>query len=350
MKTQRQSKLTVASLAERLGGVISGRADLAIEGVNTLDDAGPDEATFIADAAHARLWARSRAAAAVVTRGLAVDGHDERARAIITVPNAELAMITLLELFQPPESIPDIGAHASAVIDESSRVGRDVRIGPHVSVGARAIIGDRCVLHAGARLYADVSIGPDCVIHSNVVIRERSTLGSRVILHQGVSIGADGFGYRPRADGSGLLKVPQIGGVRIEDDVEIGANSCIDRGKFGETVIGAGTKIDNLVQIAHNCRIGRSCIIAGMAGLAGSVTLGDGVQVGGSAGFSDHVRVGDGARIGARSGVHRDVPAGETWLGLPAEPAEIALRQVAAVRKLPDLIKRLRRVLEVESR
>ena len=346
----RPSTCTVASLAESLGGVVCGRGDLPIRGVNTLDDAGPDEATFIADAAHAKLWSRSRAAVAIITRGLTVEGHDEHVRAMITVPDAELAMITLLEFFQPPESLPDLGAHATAVIDQTAHVGDDVRIGPHVSVGARANIGDRCVLHAGVRLYADVSLGRDCVLHSNVVVRARSRLGDRVVLHQGVSIGADGFGYRPRPDGTGLLKVPQIGGVRIGDDVEIGANTCIDRGKFGDTTIGEGTKIDNLVQIAHNCRIGRTCIIAGVVGIAGSVVVGDNVQIGGGAGISDHVRVGEGARIAARAGVHRNIPSGETWVGIPAEPAEIALRQVVAVRKLPDLIKRLRRVLEVESR
>jgi UDP-3-O-[3-hydroxymyristoyl] glucosamine N-acyltransferase len=159
--------------------------------------------------------------------------------------------------------------------------------------------------------------------------------------HQGVSIGADGFGYRPDPHGGGLLKVPHLGTVEVGDRVEIGANACVDRGKFGATVVGEGTKIDNLVQIAHNCRIGRSCIIAGLCGLSGSVTLEDGVVLGGNVGIADHVTIGAGARIGAKAGVMSDVPAGRSMLGCPADDLRAALRQMAAVRKLPDLIRGL---------
>ena len=181
-------------------------------------------------------------------------------------------------------------------------MGTDVRIGPHVSIDEHATIGDRVVLHAGVRIYPGVEIGDDCVIHANTVIRERCRIERRVVLHSNVSIGADGFGYQQARDGSGLIKVPQIGTVLIEDAVEIGAGSCVDRGKFQATVVGAGTKIDNLVQIAHNCRIGRNCVIAAITGIGGSVTVGDDVRIGGCVGVSDHITIGAGASVGARSG------------------------------------------------
>ena len=182
---------------------------------------------------------------------------------------------------------------------------------------------------------------------ANTVVRERCRIGRRVILHQNVSIGADGFGYWASPEGTELLKVPQIGTVAIEDGVEVGANSCVDRGKFGATIIGAETKIDNLVQIGHNCRIGRSCVIAALTGLGGSVIMGDHVRVGGAVGIADHVRIGDGATIGAKSGVMRDIPDGTTVLGTPANEVQKTLRQWAATRKLPDWMQRVSRFLKV---
>jgi UDP-3-O-[3-hydroxymyristoyl] glucosamine N-acyltransferase len=170
-----------------------------------------------------------------------------------------------------------------------------------------------------------------------------------VILHSNVSIGADGFGYEPSPDGAGLVKVPHLGTVSLEDDVEIGAGSCVDRGKFGATVVGRGTKIDNLVQIAHNCRIGRGCVIAGQSGFSGSVTVGDGVTIAGGVGVADHVTIGSGATIGARSGLMKDVPAGETHVGYPAYEAGIALRQAAALRKLPDWMQNASRLLKAQE-
>jgi UDP-3-O-[3-hydroxymyristoyl] glucosamine N-acyltransferase len=206
------------------------------------------------------------------------------------------------------------------------------------------------VLHAGVRLSAGVTLGADCVVHSNTVIRHDCTLGQRVILHQNVSVGADGFGYRPAPDGRGLVKVPHIGSVRIEDDVEIGAGTCIDRGKFGATVIGTGTKIDNLVQIGHNCRIGRCCIIVSGCGLAGSVVLEDGVILGGQVGIADGVRVGAGVQVGAKSGLMKDIPPGEKWLGVPADQASATLRQWAAIRKLPGLLGGIETQLKAAAR
>jgi len=174
-------------------------------------------------------------------------------------------------------------------------------------------------------------------------------IGRGVILHQNVSIGADGFGYRPDPTGRGLLKVPHIGNVILEDGVEIGSNSCVDRAKFGSTIVGAGTKIDNICQIAHNCRIGRCCVIAGCAGISGSVTIGDGVQMGGMVGIIDHINIGSGARLGAMCFVMRDIPAGQSVLGYPADDGQTVLRQWASVRKLPGLLRPLSRHIEASK-
>jgi UDP-3-O-[3-hydroxymyristoyl] glucosamine N-acyltransferase len=339
---------TAAALAERLGGRLRGCGSAAIDGVAAMDEAGPRDITFIANAAHARKWSDCRAVAAVITRGL--DGHlaepvADETRALIEVDDAELALAKVLELFQPLRVLPDAGIHPTAFVHDSAAIGRDVRIGPHVSIGRDATIGDRVVLHAGVRIYGGACLGDECELHAGCVVRERCRLGRRVILHQNVSIGGDGFGYRPapRGSGAGLVKMPHIGGVLIEDDVEIGSNSCVDRGKFRDTVIGAGTKIDNLVQIAHNCMIGRCCVIAGQVGIAGSVRIGDGVRIGAQAGITEGLTIGDGAQIAAKSGVIGDVPPKSTVMGIPAQERGQTLRQLASLRKLPELMQRFLR-------
>jgi len=330
---------TTAELAERVHGEVLGRSDLVIEGVNALDDASASEITFITDTAHARRWSRTRAAAALITRGIEVGGHDPDSRTLIIVPNSALAMIELLSVFAPAPPEPELGINPTAWVHPQATLGRDVRIGPHVSIDRGTSIGDRVVLHAGVRLYADVRIAEDSILHANTVVRERCRLGRRVILHQNVSIGADGFGYEKAPDGSGPLKVPQIGIVEIDDDVEIGAGTCIDRAKFGATTIGAKTKIDNLVQIGHNCRIGRGCVIVGLSGLSGSVTLEDGVLIAGACHIGGHLTIGAGATLGATSAVKGDLAAGKAFLGVPAIEARQYLRQVAALRRLPAWMK-----------
>jgi UDP-3-O-[3-hydroxymyristoyl] glucosamine N-acyltransferase len=209
-------------------------------------------------------------------------------------------------------------------------------IGPGVTIGADT------VLHANLSIMADSVIGADCRLYPGAVIRERCEIGDRVVIHCNAVIGSDGFGYTASSDGSGLMRIPHIGGVKIESDVEIGAGTCIDRGKFAQTVVGAGTKIDNLCQIAHNCRIGRCCLLAGRVALAGSVTLGDGVRLGGGVGVRDQVTIGAGASLAAYAAVMHDVPAGAVWGGYPAQDTKTALREIAAIRKLPDFIKHVR--------
>jgi len=339
--TDARPSFSVAELAERLGGVLHGPGDVPIAGINALHEARAEQITFVHDQAHAGRWAESNAGAMVVSRGVTLDESAARGRPVIIVDNAESATIRLLELFAPPPAQPEVGVHRSAVIDETATIAADARIGPHVSVGAGARIGSGAVLHAGVRIDSQVTIGEGSVIHSNTVIRERCTVGRDVILHPGVVIGSDGFGYRPSPDGHRLVKVPQIGTVTVEDSVELGAGCAIDRGKFGATVIGTGTKLDNHVHIAHNCRIGANCMILATTSIGGSVSVGEGTIIGANVAIRDHLSIGRGARIGSKSAVVSDVDAGATVLGHPASPANRTLRQWAAVRKLPDLMKRL---------
>jgi len=345
---------TSGSLAARLGAELRGAPDLPLDRIDAIEQADERSLTFIRDQANAVKWASGRAGAALISRPVAegigewIELPADGRRALLIVDDADLALISLLEeaAWRPAE--PQ-GVHPSACIDPTAVVGQGVKIGANAGVGPRSVIGDASVVHGGVVIGADVRIGQRCVLHPGVVIQDRCSLGSDVILHPGVVIGADGFGYRPAPGGKGLRKIPHIGTVEIQDQVEIGANTTIDRGKFGATVIGAGTKIDNLVQIGHNCRIGRSCIICGCCALAGSVTLGDGVTLAGGVGIADQRVIGPGATIGARSGVMHDVPAGETWLGYPARPARRTMRSIAALEELPETLRQLRRVLKSEE-
>lgn len=340
---------TVLELAARVNGDLRGSGDPRIVGLNTVHEAGPGELTFVGSELHARAWTNGQASAAVVSRSLAEQAQPTADRSVILVPDADVAMIAMLELFAPEEERPPPGIDPSASIDPTATIGRDARIGAHVSIGRGAVIGDRVSLHAGVRIYPEASVGDDSNLHANAVVRERCTVGRKVILHGGVQIGSDGFGYRPAPDGRGILKVPHLGHVAIEDDVEIGANTCVDRGKFGATLIGAGTKIDNLVQIGHNCRIGRCCLISGLVGIAGSTVLGDGVMVGGGSGLSDHLKIGRGVRIAAKSGVMNDIPDGETWGGFPAKELRRAMQEAIVASKLPEYLKNLKHLLGAEA-
>jgi UDP-3-O-[3-hydroxymyristoyl] glucosamine N-acyltransferase len=341
--------ITTGELAQRINGTLHGDADLILRGVNGLLDAAPDELTFIADAAHVRRWAASKARAVIVSRDIDLNRDDAGDRIIIEVDDADLAMIDALQLWAPPIPRPAPGVHPTAWIHPDAAIGAHACIGAHVSIDAHAVLGDHVVVHDGVRISQHVRIGDACTLHCNCVIRERCSIGGRVTLHPGVVVGADGFGYRPSPADSSPLKVPQIGTVEIHDDVEIGANSCIDRGKFGATIIGANTKIDNLCQIAHNCRIGRNCIIAGLTGMAGSVILEDDVMLAGMVGIADHVTVGRGARIAAQAGVMADVPPGKVMFGLPADQLKATMRQTVCLRKLPDHMRRVERMLREQA-
>lgn len=335
-----------ADVATLLGGSLEGPGSLPVRGLAALDDATEDQATFIADEPHARRWAASRAGVAVVTRTLEVPGHDASSRTLVRVEDAEQAIISLLEAFAPAPERPARGVHPMAWVHPEAGVSPEVYVGPFASVERGAQLAAGVVLHPGACVGAEARIGERSVLHANAVVRERCRVGRDCVLHAGAVVGSDGFGYRPAPDGRGLRRVPHLGVAILEDGVELGAGSCVDRAKFGATVVGAGTKIDNLCQVGHNVRIGRSCVIAGLTGIAGSAVIEDAVRIGGGCGVGDHIRIGRGATLAARSAVMNDVPAGQTWGGTPAQDAKAALRELAAVRKLPEWSKKLRRLVE----
>jgi UDP-3-O-[3-hydroxymyristoyl] glucosamine N-acyltransferase len=343
------SDRTIAALAALVGAAIEAPAgfdtSLVIENLETVERAGPRSLTFVGGGKYAKLLDASPAAAAVVSAGIEL-GDAARNRAILRVKSADHAMIAILERFAPAEQLPAVGIDPAARVHPTATIGAGARIGAFASVGANASVGARTTLFEGACVYDSARVGDDCVLHANVVIRERCTVGNRVILASGVAIGTDGFGYRPSADGRGIAKIPHIGTVVIEDDVEIGANSCVDRGKFGATRIGAGTKIDNVCQIGHNVEIGRCVVMSGMSGVAGSTKIGDGTRIGGGCGIADHLNIGRGVSLAARSGVMSDIPDGATWGGIPAQEIRAALREMALIRKLPEWHRQLKHFLE----
>jgi UDP-3-O-[3-hydroxymyristoyl] glucosamine N-acyltransferase len=324
--------LTVQEINAMLNGGIIGETTHLITGLEEITKATDTQATFIGNRKYAALWADSNAALGIINDTIDLEPGENRV--LIKVKNADLAMAKLLEAFTPKAPHFEVDIHPTAVVDSTAIIGNGSRVGAGCYVGKDVIIGKHVTLYPNVTILDETTIGDHTTVWSGTVIRERSVIGSHCIFHTNVSIGADGFGYRPSDDGRGLVKIPHIGNVVIGNGVEIGANSCVDRGKFSSTIIGDGCKIDNLVQIAHNCVLGRSCIMAGSSGLAGSVTLGDGVIIGGSASIKDHTTIHSGATVGAGSGVMNDVPAGKTVLGYPAADSRETLKQWVALRKL----------------
>ncbi|MCM4173249.1 UDP-3-O-(3-hydroxymyristoyl)glucosamine N-acyltransferase [Arenibacter sp. TNZ] len=323
---------TVAEINELLNGELIGGYEKVIIGAEQMDRAQDQQITFIASNKYARQWDSCNASAAIVSDSVKIVPGE--GKAFIKVANADLAMAKLLEAFQPEPPVMLEEVHPMATVHDTAVLGKGCKIGAGCYVGKDVVLGDGVILYPNVAVFDETVIGNHTIVWSGTVIRERSIIGNHCIFHINVSIGADGFGYRPSEDGRGLVKIPQIGNVVIGNHVEIGANSCVDRGKFSSTIIGDGCKIDNLVQIAHNCIMGRSCIMAGHSGLAGSVTLGDGVIIGGSASIKDHTTINSGAVVGAGSGVMSDVLPGKTVLGYPATDSREMLKQWVALRKL----------------
>ncbi len=323
--------LTIQEINDVIQGELIGYTDQLISGPEQIDEATSQHITFIGNRKFVKKWSTSKASAAIVNKNLNVEV--EEGRALIKVKNADLAMAQVLALFAPDPPSFDNAIHPSAVIDGSAKIGAGCRIGANCYVGKNVTLGANCTLYANSTILDETTVGENTVLWPGTVIRERCIIGKNCIFHNNVSIGADGFGYRPSESGHGLVKIPQIGNVVIGNDVEVGANSCIDRGKFSSTSIGDGCKIDNLVQIGHNSKMGRFCIMAGASGLAGSVTLGDGVIIGGSASIKDHTTIGSGAIVGAGSGVTGDVAPGKKVLGYPAVEYRDALKQWVFLKK-----------------
>lgn len=323
---------SIEEINQIVNGVLVGHTNQSITGPEQLESATETQITFIGNRKYLRLWEKSKACAAIVSENLELEPGENRA--LIKVKNADLAMAQLLEQFIPDSPDFEHDIHPAANIHSSVLIGKGTRIGAGCYIGKEVKIGNNVTIYPNVTILDSCEIGDGTVIWSGAVIRERCIVGRYCILHPNVTIGADGFGYRPSPDGRGLIKIPHIGNVIIGNGVEIGANSCVDRGKFSSTVLGDGTKIDNLVQIGHNCKLGRSCLMAGNSGLAGSVTLGDGVIIAGGASISDHVTLGNGVIVGGDSGVMNDVPDGKTVLGYPAQDARQTLKQWAILRKL----------------
>ncbi len=322
---------TIQEINEILKGKIIGNTSQRITAPEQLEAASESEISFIGNKKYEKFWIDSKACVAVVNEDIGIKPGDDRA--FIKVKNADLAMSQVLELFAPPTPLFAIDIHPTAVIDPTATICSGARIGAGCYIGPKTIIGDYTTIYPNVTILDECTIGKNTVIWSGTVIRERCHIGNDCILHPNATIGADGFGFRPDPQ-KGLVKIPQIGNVIIGNNVEIGANSCVDRGKFSSTVLGDGCKIDNLVQIGHNSKLGKFCIMAGNSGLAGSVTLGNGVIIGGSASIKDHTTIGDGAIVGAGSGVTGDIPAGKTMLGYPAVEARDALKQWAILKRL----------------
>lgn len=341
--------ITAEEIAQRIGGTLDGPGSHCVSGCSDMGSAAEGDITFIGDERYARQWEECQAKVAVVTRGIEVPGHDAATRTLIRVENADLAIIAMLEHFVPPAELPPVGVHSSAVIEAGATVAEDARIGPFVWIGSGSSIGAGVILHAGVRIYPRVKVGDESVLHANVVLREGCIVGRKVILHAGAVIGSDGFGYRPSADGSELVRIPHLGHVVLEDGVEIGSCTCVDRGTFGATRVGAGTKIDNLCQVGHNVRIGKHTVMAALSGAAGSVKIGNWVRIGAATGIADHRTVGDGAQLAARTALINDVPAGETWGGMPAREIRTEMRHVLALQKLSPLAKDLARLVEASK-
>ncbi len=325
---------TLRKIAEYVGGELFGDGGAIIEGVNSLEGAGPKEISFCAGRRYQEALRNCRARAVLVD-----EKSDLFAGAQIIVSNAELAYARVAWLFAPPVCRYP-GISKDAVIHESCRLGEGVSVYPMVYVGEGADIGEGTVLFPGVCIGENVTMGKRCLIYPNVSILRGCIIGDDVIIHPGTVIGGDGFGFV--RDGAASVKIPQMGIVQIDDQVEIGANNCIDRATFGKTWIKKGVKTDNLVQIAHNVVIGENSIVVSQAGISGSCTVGKGVLIGGQAGISDHVNIGDGVMIGSQSGIPKSIPAGQVVSGSPMLPHRMWLRSTSLTGRLPELNDRLR--------
>jgi UDP-3-O-[3-hydroxymyristoyl] glucosamine N-acyltransferase len=331
--------LSAADVAQRVGGTLRGDGSVRVSAVAPLRRAGDGELSFFAKAAYLEEFKASHAAIVLVSPEFA-DAAGPACRVIVEHPPE--AMLKLLPALYAAPSFPP-GVHPTAVIGRGARLGKDVSVGPYAVLGDEVTLGDRVVIGAHSHVQGGVRIGDDSHLVSAVTVYSGSVIGRRVRLHAGVRLGSDGFGYVYAAGAH--QKIPHVGRCLVEDDVEIGANTAIDRGSIDDTVIGAGTKIDNLVHIAHNVRVGRLCLIAAQVGISGSTVLGDGAVLAGQVGVGGHLSIGAGAKIAGQAGVSSDVPPGESWSGTLARPHRETLVAQAALGRLAKIVKELERLV-----
>jgi UDP-3-O-[3-hydroxymyristoyl] glucosamine N-acyltransferase len=333
---------TLQHLCDLTGGHIArGEPALVITGLNSISDAEPGEITFLGNPRYLPALKTTRAAAALVPSDFEAMEELPAALALIRTTNPTFAFSSVIRHFGPPPPVLALGVHPSAIV--SSRVVFDpqkVSIGPSAVIEDDVHIGDGCVIHAGVFIGQGTRIGVDCTLHANSSVRERCILGQRVILHSGCVIGADGFGYELVKGRH--QKIDQVGIVQLDDDVEVGACTTIDRARFGRTWIGEGTKIDNLVQIGHNCVVGKHCIIVSQTGISGSTRLGDYVTMGGQVGVAGHLEIADKVMLFAKSGVTKSLTEPGAYTGFPAKPLLEGRRMLALPAKIPDIIERVR--------
>lgn len=328
--------VTLDDLARLVGGTVKGDGKTVIRAVNGIKEAGPGDITFLANVKYAPLLASTGASAVILA-----DGASAPIPALL-VKNPDLCFAKVAEHLSGGAYRPPPGIHPTAVLSKSATIGKNVSIGAGTVVEDGASIGDNGVLYAQVYIGRETVVGPDALIYPQVVVREKCRIGARVILHSGTVIGSDGFGY---ATEKGVHhKIPQVGSVVLEDDVELGANVTVDRARFGRTVIGKGTKIDNLVQIGHNVVLGQGCLLVSQAGIAGSTRLGNYVVMAGQSGLIGHLDIGDGAIITAQSGLTKDVPAGGVMSGSPASDRRTHLKELAALSKLPEALQEIRKL------
>jgi UDP-3-O-[3-hydroxymyristoyl] glucosamine N-acyltransferase len=332
-------KFTAAQIAKQLGGIVVGDASTIISGFSATDSARPGDLTFAENEIYFERAEKSAASAVLVSGEL-----KSATKTLIRVPNARVAFAKVLPLFFPELRFTP-GVHPSSVVHSTAQVDPTAHIGPFCAIGERVKIGPGAVLEGGNHVGADSQIGASTRLFPNVTLYPHSAIGARVRIHAGTVIGSDGFGYV--FDEGIHRKVPQVGNVIVHDDVEIGANVTIDRGALGSTIIGKGTKIDNLVQVGHNVVIGEHSIVISQVGIAGSTKIGKHVTLAGQVGLAGHLKIGDDVTVAAQAGVMNDIPDGEKWLGSPARPDRQMKRQFIAVERLPELLARVR---ELERR
>jgi len=337
---------TLAEIANIINGEVVGDKDLVITGLSGIKEAKEGDLTFLANSKYISLSQKTKATAIITSRDIEISG-----KSIIRTDNPSLAFADLIAVMTGNDVHPFEGVHKAAFIADDCTIGKNVSIGPYAIIESQATIDDNTVIYGGSYVGHHTTIGEDCLIYPNTTIREHVSIGCRVIIHSGTVVGSDGFGYI-QIDGA-HKKIPQVGTVSIEDDVEIGANVAIDRARFDRTVIGRGTKIDNLVQIAHNVVMGEHCIIISQVGISGTVNIGKGSYLLGQAGITGHLTIGEGSIVFSQCAVTKSIPSGSSVSGSPARPHGEAKRVLAATQKLPRYIKIIqdlqKRVKELEA-
>jgi UDP-3-O-[3-hydroxymyristoyl] glucosamine N-acyltransferase len=334
MKEPNSLSRTLGELAHILGGAVIGDEQIPIYGIAKIDEAGPEDLTFLTNPKYTKKLVASRAGALLAGPGVTWD------RPVLQVQDPYVALGKLLGIFYPQPEVVEVGIHRTAVVEDSVTLGRNVRIGALCWVGRNCVLEDNVILYPRVVVYPGVTIGAGSLIHAGVIIRENVEIGKSVIIQNGAVIGSDGFGFAAAA--GEYMKIPQVGTVIIEDDVEIGANTTIDRATMGKTIIHRGTKLDNLIQVAHNVEIGEDTVIAAQTGISGSTKIGKGCRIAGQVGFVGHITIGDRVMIGAQSGIPHSIPSGEIHSGYPAIPHAEWLRLNVYLKRLPELFHKVK--------